>query len=360
MTSITAEKLATLVEGELLGDAEKTVTGAQSLDSAGPDDLAFAGDLRNLKLLELSRAGVVLVPSPVIESTPPPSNRAFIGVDDPQTTFMKLLVSFRPQRSRSTIGVSPAAHVADSATIGEDTNVYPGAHIDAEATVGAGCDIHPGVVIGPGCRIGNGVTLHPNVVIYNDVLIGDRVTIHAGCVIGADGYGYRQVEGRHEKIPQLGTVRIEDDVEIGACSTVDRAMIGETVIGEGTKIDNHVMIAHNCQLGRHNLIVSQVGFAGSVTTGDYVVCAGQVGVADHLHLADGCVLGAKSAVHSNVPAGETWFGYPARPKAEAAKAATLQTKLPQFRQQIRKLQDQIDRLNAQLAGTAEGPRRKAA
>jgi UDP-3-O-[3-hydroxymyristoyl] glucosamine N-acyltransferase len=204
------------------------------------------------------------------------------------------------------------------------------------------------VVIGAGCRIGDQTTLYPNVVLYADVTVGSRVIIHAGAVLGADGFGYRFRQQRFEKIPQLGTVRIEDDVEIGACATIDRGMIGPTVIGEGTKLDNLVMVAHNCELGKHNVIVSQVGFAGSVTTGDFVRCAGKVGVADHVHLGTGCTLGAGTGVHKDIPAGETWVGYPARPHDEAFRIVMAQTKLPEMRQRMRELEKQLGKLMSEM------------
>jgi UDP-3-O-[3-hydroxymyristoyl] glucosamine N-acyltransferase len=179
-------------------------------------------------------------------------------------------------------------------------------------------------------------------------LIGDRAIIHAGAIIGADGFGYRLRDGRQEKVTHFGTVRIEADVELGACTTVDRAMIGETVIGEGTKIDNLVMVAHNCELGKHNVLTSQVGLAGSVTSGDYVVCAGQVGVADHVHLGTGCVLGSRSGVHKDIPAGETQIGAPSQPAAEAMKVFMAQRKLPALLKTVRDMEAQISKLTAQL------------
>ncbi len=177
-----------------------------------------------------------------------------------------------------------------------------------DVVIGEHCDIHPGVSIGPGCRIGDHTILYPNVVLYHDVQIGQRVILHAGAVIGTDGFGYQLAEGKHQKLHHYGHVRIEDDAEIGANTTIDRALVGETIIGQGTKIDNLVMIAHNCELGQHNVLASQVGFAGSVTTGDYVVCAGQVGIADHVHLGTGSVLAAQAGVHKSLAGGKVYFG----------------------------------------------------
>ena len=187
----------------------------------------------------------------------------------------------------------------------------------------------------------------PNAVLYDDIIVGNRVIIHAGCVIGADGFGYRLVDGRHERIPHFGTVRIEDDVEIGANTTIDRAMVDETVIGQGTKLDNLVMIGHNCEIGRHNLFVSQVGLAGSVTTGDYVVCAGQVGIADHVHLGSRSVLEPKAGVHKDVPDGERHVGVPAIPEADCYRSVVMaHTNCPRCGSSSASLERQVAELAA--------------
>jgi UDP-3-O-[3-hydroxymyristoyl] glucosamine N-acyltransferase len=200
------------------------------------------------------------------------------------------------------------------------------------------------VYVGRDCQIGDDCVLYANAVLYHDVRLGKRVIIHAGAVLGADGFGYRFRNGRYEKIPQLGWVEIEDDCEIGACTTIDRGMIGATVIGEGSKLDNLVMIGHNCELGKHNAFASQVGLAGSVTTGEYVRCAGQVGVADHVHLGRGSTLGAKAGVHKDIPEGDTQIGYPARPEHEQLRIVMATGKVPEMRKQIRALEARLEEL----------------
>src|SRR5205807_1025225 len=182
--------------------------------------------------------------------------------------------------------------------------------------LGARCQVHPGAVLGRHCRLGDDVVVYPNAVLYDGTVLGSRVIIHANAVLGADGFGYRQQSGKHVKVPQLGHVEIADDVEIGACSTIDRGTFDATRVGEGTKIDNLVQIGHNCQIGRHNLLVSQVGIAGSSSTGDYVVAAGQAGIVDHVHIGQGAVIGGQSGVSKNVPAGQRVLGAPARPERE--------------------------------------------
>lgn len=345
----TAAELAILVGGELRGNGELVLLGAQALDKAGPQEITFASDEKHIRKLDASVAGAVLVPRQLVSAIPRNARpETFILVEDPRAAFLQVLTAMRPQRAHRPSSVTAGAVISATAKIGTNTAIHPGAFIGDDVVIGDECEIHPGVCIGPGCTIGNHTTLYPNAVLYHDVHVGNRVIIHAGAVIGADGFGYRLEDGRHRKIPHFGTVRICDDVEIGACTTVDRAMIGETVIGEGTKLDNHVMIAHNCEIGRHNVFVSQVGLAGSVTTGDYVVCAGQVGIADHVHLGDGCRLGAKTGVHKSLEGGQTYIGAPAAPEAEARRILMAQQRLPELRKQVKDLERQMADLHARI------------
>ena len=347
--SVNIAALAELVRGELIGDPHLTIDGAQAIEKAGPGDITFAEDERNLRRLACSQAGAVII-TPALRDVLPTDTHcsAVILCESPQAAFLQVLQCLRPQRGRRPIGVSPRAVVSETAKIGANTNVHPLAVIGEDVVIGKNCEIHPGVVIGDGCQLGDDVVLYPNVVLYANTELGDRVMIHAGAVLGADGFGYRFEAGQYEKLPHFGLVRVEDDVEIGAGATIDRGMIGATVIGEGTKIDNQVMIAHNCEIGKHNAFASQVGFAGSITTGDYVRCAGQVGIADHVHLGDGCLLGPKSGVHRDVPAGARYQGYPAAPEAEQLKTVMAVRKVPEMRKQIRSLEAQVEQLRGQL------------
>lgn len=344
----TIASLAETYHGEIRGDRRLVIEGVQSLNKAGPHDITYAADEKNLKALSASKAGAAFVPRRLAESLPAlDARRALVVVDDPQAIFLRVVEQFRPPRPRANIGVSPLAVVSSTARIGKHTNVHPGAYVGDGAVVGDSCDVFPGVCIGRGCVVGNQVALYPNVVLYADVRIGNRVIIHANSVIGADGFGYRCINGRHQKIPHYGTAEIRDDVEIGACSTIDRAAIGTTVIGEGTKIDNHVQIAHNCEIGRHNILVSHVAVAGSAVTGDYVVCAGQSGISDHVTLADGCVLGARAGAMRNLPTGR-YHGAPAEPEDEVLRRLMALKKLPEMRQQMRTLERQVAALTRQL------------
>jgi UDP-3-O-[3-hydroxymyristoyl] glucosamine N-acyltransferase len=232
--------------------------------------------------------------------------------------------------------------------LGADVEVHPGATIGDDVVIGDNVTIHSGVRIMPGCVVGRDTTIFPNAVLYEETRIGERVIIHAGAVIGAYGFGYRQVDGAHQLSAQLGYVVIGNDVEIGACATVDRGTYGATIIGDGSKIDNLVQVAHNCRLGKHNLICGQVGIAGSTTTGDYVVMAGQVGVRDHVHIGQGAVLCSMAGISNNVADGEIMLGQPATPLRRQKVQMAAIAKLPEMRREFRKLQQQLTELQQRL------------
>jgi UDP-3-O-[3-hydroxymyristoyl] glucosamine N-acyltransferase len=339
-------EIASLVGGSLHGDAALTITGAAILRDAHEGDITLA-DRQYLNQLADSTASAVLVPPNMT-----PSGKPFVVVDDVHASFAKIIERFRPSTFNRTAGVSAAAYVSDSARLAVHVTVHPGATIGDDVEVGEGTVIHPGVRILDGSRIGRDVTLFPNVVIYDRCVIGNRVTIHGGAVIGAYGFGYQFRQGRHERSAQLGYVEIGDDVEIGANTTIDRGTYGATVIGEGTKIDNQVMVAHNCRLGRHNLICSLVGIAGSCTTGDYVVMAGQVGLRDHITIGDRVILGAKSGVMHSITEPGTWVGIPATPEREQMVKQASLSKLPDMRKEFKVLQRQVEELKTALAENA--------
>lgn len=351
---ISIGELARRVGGIVHGDATVLIESAQSIAKAGPRDITFGVNELNLRLLAKAQPGAIFVgPQCLDHALQNYPERNWIVVPDPLGAFIDVLQLTRPQRGRSEIGISPLAVIAASAVIGPDCNIYPGVYIGEDVVIGAGCDIHPGVVISADCRLGQHCTVYPNAVLYPQIVVGNRVIIHASAVVGADGFGYRFQQGRYHKIPQLGSVELQDDVEIGACTTIDRAMIGVTTIGEGTKLDNLVMIGHNCELGKHNAFASGVGLAGSVTTGDYVVCAGQVGIADHVHIGDKTVIGAKSGVHKDMEGGKTYLGAPATEELEQFRILMALRKLPELRKQLRDLESQVAELTRRLASQAD-------
>ncbi|HAW31278.1 UDP-3-O-(3-hydroxymyristoyl)glucosamine N-acyltransferase [Gimesia maris] len=349
--STTVEWIAQELNCLVKGNQRLEIHGAESVLKAGPHDITFVGDELNLKRLKSSNAGAVLLEKRLEESFEKSFGEApftSIAVVDAQAAFIKIIQKLRPSRPLPEIGVSLQAQISDNVELGENCQIYPQVTIRPGVRIGKNCRIYPGVYIGEDCVIGDDVTIHANAVFYPDVKLGNRVLIHAAAVLGCDGFGYRFEAGRFIKIPHLGSVRIEDDVEIGAGTTIDRGMIGPTVIGEGTKIDNQVMIAHNCEIGKHNAFASQVGFAGSITTGDYVRCAGQVGVADHVHIGDQATLGARAGVHRDIPPGEVHIGTPAAPEKEQRKIVMSIRKVPEMRKQIRELENQIKQMSQQL------------
>ena len=335
--SISLRQLAELVGGQVRGDPEILITAARSLQEAQASDITFVEDDKHLPLLSQCRASAAVTSSAVTQA-----GISLIQVADPLAAFMTIVRHFQGGTATiSPIGVDPRAAVHPSVRLGADPSVLPFAYIGEGSQVGARCRIYSGAVIGRGCRLGDDVTIYPNVVLYDGTVLGNRVIIHANAVIGADGFGYRLHDGRHVKVPQLGHVEIGDDVEIGACTTIDRGTFEATRIGAGTKIDNLVQIGHNCKIGRHNLLVSQMGIAGSCTTGDYVVVAGQVGITDHVHLGDGVVVGAKAGITKDVPPGLRMLGAPATPEREQKRIVMTLQRLPEIRRDLRRIKQHL-------------------
>jgi UDP-3-O-[3-hydroxymyristoyl] glucosamine N-acyltransferase len=346
---ISLQELASRIDGRIWGRSNVELADVAPLDAAGPDHLAYVDSRKSLPALKTTRAGAVLI-TETLAATIPDAERPIplVFVEDPQAAFIAAMLLFRPQRPRAVTGISPQALVSPSATLGPECNVSPHAQIGDDVVLGARCDIGPGAIIGEGCVIGEDCIVHANSVLYPRVTLQDRVTVHAHAVIGADGFGYRFVDGTLQKIPHTGTVLIEEDVEIGAGATIDRAMMGTTVIGRGTKLDNQVQIAHNCRVGRHNAFASQVGLAGSVTTGDYVQCGGQVGVADHCTIVGGVKFGGQAGIMGDITEPGNYHGSPALPEKEAIKNYLNTLKVAEIRDQIKALTAQLARLEQQL------------
>lgn len=336
--SVTVRELASWVDGEVAGNADLPIQHARPLADAGPGDITFVEDDRHLSAWHESRASAA-----VVRPTVPVNGRPLIRVDDPLMAFASILKRLRGDSlTRADSSVHHTACVHPSAVIGDEATIGPFCVIGEGVVIGARVTLHPGVVIGAHCRLGAEVTLHSHVVLEDGCILGDRVIIHANSVIGSDGFGYRPQGGRHVKVPQLGHVEIGDDVEIGAATTIDRGTFGPTRIGSGTKIDNLVMIGHNCQIGQHNLLVGQVGIAGSCITGDYVVMAGQVGIADHVKIGDRVQIGAKSGVTNDVASDSRIFGLPARHDKEAFRVILAMEKLPEICKDIKRIKRSLE------------------
>jgi len=333
----TLSQVAGLVKGELCGDGETRIRGAAIIRDARPGEITLVDGERLFERLDDCPASAVIVPHGMQQNRIPQ-----IAVEDVHVAFAKVVSLFQPQRRPRSIGLSPAAWVSPSATIGSDVSIHPGATVEEDVAIGDRSTIHSGVRLMAGCRLAEDVVVFPNAVLYENTIVGPRVIIHAGAILGAYGFGYETADGRHERSAQLGHVEIGADVEIGASTTIDRGTYGATQIGEGTKIDNQVMIAHNCRIGRHNIICSQVGVAGSCVTGDYVVMAGQVGLRDHLHIGDKASLGAQSGHITDVTPGSRLMGSPAVPEREFWQIVAVSRKLPELRRTVKRLQRQLE------------------
>jgi UDP-3-O-[3-hydroxymyristoyl] glucosamine N-acyltransferase len=313
--------LAAFLESPWEGDGERELRRAASLEDAGPEDLSFVSRGRALKHAGASRAACLLV-SP---DFPNDLQRTLIRTPDPRVAMARAISKLYP-RVELQPGVHPAAVVGPGAIIGPGASIGPLAVIGAGVHVGAGTSVGSGSVIGDYARLGDGCVLHPRVTIYRDVTIGNQVVLHSGCVIGADGFGFVLTDGIYEKFPQVGRVEIGDRVEIGANSCVDRAALGVTSIGDGTKLDNLVHIGHNCRIGRHVVVAAQTGLSGGVVVEDYAVIGGQVGIGDKARIESRAVLGSGCGVLTSkiVRAGQMVWGTPARPlKEHLAQLATL-------------------------------------
>lgn len=335
--TLTLEDLAKMSGGELQGDPEQEISGAASLAEATGTEVAFYSDARYGSLLRKTRAAAVFVPLDFSEAIPP----ARIRVANPSKAFEQVVRRFAPKPIVFAAGIHSSAIIDPSAKLGARVSIQPHAVIEALAIIGDDTFVGAGTYIGHESVIGASCVIYPNVTIRERTRIGARVIIHSGAVIGADGFGFELVENRHEKIPQLGIVQIDNDVEIGANTTIDRARFGRTWIQEGVKIDNLVQIAHNVVIGKHSIIAAQTGISGSTRIGERVTMAGQVGIVGHVTIGDGSVLAAQSGVSKDVPSGEVWFGYPAAPLSEVKRQVAWVRRLGQLLDRVRAIEKKL-------------------
>jgi UDP-3-O-[3-hydroxymyristoyl] glucosamine N-acyltransferase len=340
MMSYTAAQIAEQVRGEVLGDPSIQLTGIASPDLAHAGDLTFAEKDTYFVAAENSPASAILVSGDLRSRS-----KVLIRVPNPRVAVARVLPLFFPARSRAP-GVHPSAVVAASASVDPTVHIGPGCVIEEGVRIGARTVLQGGNHLDRDSRLGEDVFLHPNVVVYARTEIGNRVTVHAGTVLGSDGYSYVFDEGRHRKMLQVGKLIIGDDVEIGANAAIDRGALGATVIGQGTKIDNLVHMAHNVVLGKHCIITGQVGFAGSTQLGDYCVVAAQSGIADHLKIGHQVKIGAKSGVMRDIPDGQTVLGIPALPHQQAKRQIIAAQRLPEVIRELRELAKKVEELSA--------------
>jgi UDP-3-O-[3-hydroxymyristoyl] glucosamine N-acyltransferase len=333
--TITAADLARKLQGDVIGDGSAAITGFAQAETARTGDLTFAENDDYFAKAEQGGASVILVSREAGSSS-----KTLIRVSNARVAFAKALRLFFPEQ-RPAAGIHASAVVASSAKVDASAHVGPFCVVGERAIIGPRCVLEGGNHVGDDCILGEDVRLFARVVLYAHTQVGNRVRLHAGVVIGADGFGYVFDQGQHLKVPQIGNVIIQDDVEIGANSAVDRAALGSTVVGKGTKIDNLVQVGHNVILGEHNILCGQVGVAGSVKVGNHVTMAGQVGVAGHLTIGNKATLGAQSGVMHDVPDGQTWLYSPAQPDRQVKRMLIAMQRLPELLRRVSELEKRL-------------------
>ncbi len=322
------------------GDGTVGIHAANTLEDAGEGDISFLANPRYTKLLGETKASAVIVkPQDDV-----PNGLATLRCSDPYGAITATIIHLYGDRDHPEWGIHERSTIAESARIGSGANIGPHVAIGSGALIGENATIYPGCYVGDGVVIGDNVTLFPNVVLYDGTQVGHRVSIHAGTVVGQDGLGYAPVDGKWLKIPQVGRTVIEDDVELGACCALDRATLGETRIGRGTKFSDMVVIGHGTKVGEHCMFVAQVGVAGSTKIGHHVTLAGQVGISGHLTIGDNVRVGAKSGVHSNIDAGAEYMGSPAVESSAFKRQASVVHRLPQLKKRVRDLETEVAEL----------------
>jgi UDP-3-O-[3-hydroxymyristoyl] glucosamine N-acyltransferase len=329
-------EIAAAVAGTVEGDATTIILGVGGIEEAGPEDITFVANKKYIPLLKTTNAGAVILGEGV---EAPDLN--VVRVAEPYAAFARVLAMFAPEPALPE-NVSDLAYIADGAAVDEKAAVGPFAVVDAGATIGAGTAICAGSYIGRDSFVGEDCIIYPNVTVRERVTIGDRVIIHPNAVLGSDGFGFATAEGVHHKVPQIGTVVVGDDVEIGAGTTIDRGTMGATVIGDGCKIDNLVQIAHNVTLGKGTILAAQVGIAGSTKVGEYVVMGGQVGLVGHIEVGDRVQIGAKSGIPKSIPPGEIWFGYPARPIMDTKRIEAYLKRLGELFDRVKNIERKLE------------------
>ncbi len=334
--TITIQELAALVGGQfaLPADGATVIRGGAAIAEAGEGDITFFGNTKYLAALKTCRATAALVPLDFAEEIPPIA----IRVENPSLAFSKLIEKFAPAPAVFPPGIHSSAIIGRDVTLADGVSIQPFVVIEDGASVGAGSVLGAHGYIGRGAKIGAGCLLHPRVTVGERCIVGSRVILHSGVVLGSDGFGFEFSGGKHVKIPQIGIVQLDDDVEIGANTTIDRARFGRTWIGEGTKIDNLVQIAHNVVIGKHSLVIALTGIAGSVKIGSYVTIAGQVGIVGHIEIGDQVIVAAKSGISKNIAAKEVVWGSPSQPMRDAKEQLACIRRLPKLFDRVKKLE----------------------
>jgi len=353
MPAKTLGELAEYVGGRICGDPNIVIKSASTLGRAHEGDISFLVNRKYQKQLRTTKASAVIVGKETADTSVP-----LLIAEDPYYAFMQVMVLLHGHRKHKKVGISQRASISDSAKVGIDCHIHDFVTIADEARIGDGCIIYPNVYIGQGVQIGNDSIIYPNVAIYDGCKIGNRVIINANTTIGEDGFGYASYKGVHHKIPQIGGVIIEDDVEIGACCGIERGTLGDTLIGQGSKLGDLVTIGHGTKIGPHCLLVAQVGIAGSTTLGHHCVVGGQVGIVGHINIGNNVTIAAQAGVVNNIPDGQVVLGAPAIEATQGKRAYSMIQYLPEMRQNIRNLQNQVEQLTSPLESDLENPPRQ--
>ncbi|MBI3753011.1 MAG: UDP-3-O-(3-hydroxymyristoyl)glucosamine N-acyltransferase [Deltaproteobacteria bacterium] len=341
MTKKTLKELARFVGGDIAGDENIAISGVAGIDDAGKGDITFIANPKYIAKISSAKASAIIA-SPDVKRE---EGKNFLYVKNPYLAFAKILALFNPPPAPDK-GIHPEAHIHHTAEIGSSVSIYPHVFVDEAVKIGDRVMLCPGVYLGKGVSVGDDTILYSNVSVREGCYLGRRVIVHCNSVVGSDGFGFAKDGTKYYKIPQMGIVRIEDDVEIGACVTIDRATLGETVIKRGTKIDNLVQIAHNVEVGEDCIIVAQVGIAGSTKIGNRVTLAGQVGVVGHIEIGDDVIIGSQSGVAQGIFEKGVFSGSPAIPHREWLKAQNIFAKLPEMRKMLLELEKRIQEIES--------------
>lgn len=350
MTEKKLNEIAAMLRGELLGNGEMTISRTAKIQEAECGDITFLANPKYEKHLQTTKASAVIVSKTLGAAKTQRTDIAYIKVDDPYLSFLHVLKLFAPSIPVLPIGVHPTAVIAPTATLGDDVAIGACTVIGERCRIGKNTTIAHGTVLGDEVEVGDNTLIYPNVTIRERCKVGNRVIVHSGTVIGSDGFGFApKPDGTYEKIPQLGIVVVEDDVEIGANCTVDRATMGETIIKQGAKLDNLIQIAHNVVIGENSVIVAQAGISGSTTLGKNCVIAGQVGLIGHLEIADRTTIMAQSGVNKSIKEpGKAYFGSPAKEHSVAFRQEVAVRQLPELLTTVRELQKRIEKLEEEI------------
>ncbi len=332
----TLKEIASAINGKIIGDENTVITGISGIKEAQKGDITFLANPKYKSFIDTTHASAIIASKDITSSA-----KTIVQTENPSLAFTKVITMFTPSCETHPSGTSEKALVDKSAKVSQGVAIGPYSVIDKGAIIAEGVIIYPNCYIGKDVKIDKNTLIYPNVIIREGTIIGRNVIIHSGTVIGSDGFGYVEVEGEHRKIPQTGIVVIEDDVEIGANVVIDRARFGKTIIGEGTKIDNLVQIAHNVKIGPNSIIISQTGISGSTSIGKNAILAGQVGLVGHIELGDNVIVGAQAGVTKSVPSNTILLGSPAKPIAEQKKIFACISRLPELFDTIRKIKKKL-------------------